>query len=78
MTTPNARRLFRPKAHTWLARDARPDDPHVSVDPRSPVVMSGGYCEEGRFVVVRQEEDGEALWVGDPRHWTEVPPKPTP
>lgn len=69
-------RNFRPKAWTWLERDAHPDSPHETVDPQAGVVLPGGPDEEGRFVVTRAEENGEPTrWVGDRRHWTEIPPK---
>ena len=75
MSTPRDRN-FRPKAWTWLERDAHPDAPHETVDPHAGVVLPGGPDEEGRFVVRREGENGEQThWVGDRRHWTEIPPK---
>jgi hypothetical protein len=75
MSTPSDRN-FRPKAWTWLERDAQPDSPHETIDPQAGVVLPGGPDEEGRFVVRRETENGEQTrWVGDRRHWTEIPPK---
>ena len=69
-------RNFRPKAWTWLERDAHPNSPHETVDPQAGVVMPGGPDAEGRFLVTRQAEDGQTTeYVADRRHWTEVPPK---
>jgi hypothetical protein len=68
-------RAFRPKAWTWLEPDAQPSAPHVTVDPSQLVVLSRAPDEEGRFVVIREQEGvGPTRWVGDRRHWTEVPP----
>jgi hypothetical protein len=72
----NRLRVFRPKAWTWLERDARPDQPHVTVDPQSGVVLRGGPDGEGRFMVVRELNGEKSEWVADRRHWTEIPPKP--
>jgi hypothetical protein len=67
-------RRWRAKAWTWLERDARPDEGHVTIDPRKNLVLTGGHDEEGRFVVL-DAQGGEAVrMVGDRRHWTEVPP----
>ena len=71
-------RNFRPKAFTWLERDAQPGEPHVRVEPNAGVVLPGGPDEEGRFVVCRQEAGHVTHWVGDRRHWTEVPAAPDP
>jgi len=66
---------FRPKAWTWLELDAHPGLPHVTVNPSEMEVLSGASDKEGRFVVIREEAGGAAThWVGDRRHWTEVPP----
>lgn len=68
---------WRPKAWTWLEPQGRACETHLTVDPREGTVLRGGTDEEGRFVVQRADDGGEAsLWVGDRRHWTEVPPKP--
>jgi hypothetical protein len=76
MTQGFPQRRFRAKAWTWLEPDAQPDAPHLTVDPNEQRVFPGGPDEEGRFVVHMQHENGPTHWVGDRRHWTEVPPKP--
>ena len=77
MTNRRAPRHWRPKAWTWLEQDAKPSTPHITVDPREHLVLTGGSDGEGRFVVLREQEGaGPTQWVGDRRHWTEVPPKP--
>ncbi len=71
-------RNYRPKAWTWLEPDAEPGASHLPIDPLAGMVLRGGPDDEGRFVVTHQtESDAQPkLWVGDRRHWTEVPPKP--
>jgi hypothetical protein len=61
----------------YLARARCAAEPsHVTVDPRTGVVLKGAPDGEGRLVL-DQEHDGQTThWVGDRRHWTEMPPKP--
>lgn len=76
MSNPSERN-YRPKAWTWLERDAEPSAPHIPINPLAGVIVRGGPDDEGRFVVTHQHDgDGEPQqWVGDRRHWTEIPPK---
>ncbi|HEX6240940.1 MAG TPA: hypothetical protein VFZ61_08600 [Polyangiales bacterium] len=74
MSEPSAPRKWRPKAWTWLEPESRPDLPHITLAPNE-VVLARGRDGEGRFVVLREHEGGaQSAWVGDRRHWTEVPP----
>jgi hypothetical protein len=77
MTKPPILRKWRAKAWTWLEPDAQPNAAHETIDPGKNLILEGGGDAEGRFVVLRPGESEEpALWVGDRRHWTEVPPRP--